>query len=191
VTVSSFVTLDGVMQDSRSSLRWAAVSRSGRFATTTSSRPTSAGGRPILPGDGRRLLGDGPAPQSLTLIDTKTTPKGVTVLRYEVVADPRASLALAMEAPAGGEREYQALIGPAGDSLADLRETNPRLFGTLLERSVRGTARCPARSVAPTTRARGGAYAAVGSRLFSKASATEQGDSLRTMIESTLVSFGR
>jgi 3-oxoadipate enol-lactonase len=44
-----------------------------------------------------------------------------------------------MDAWARGEREYQALIGsPAGDSLAELRETNPPLFATLVEGAFGG-----------------------------------------------------
>jgi dihydrofolate reductase len=41
---------------------------------------------PILLGDGRRLFDEGPGPRNLILTDTKTTPKGVTVLRYATAA---------------------------------------------------------------------------------------------------------
>jgi dihydrofolate reductase len=43
---------------------------------------------PVVLGTGKRLFGDGTTPRALRLAESKTTPSGVALQRYERVGEP-------------------------------------------------------------------------------------------------------
>jgi dihydrofolate reductase len=68
---------------------------------------------PLVLGKGKRLFGDGTIPTALTLLDSKTSPSGVTILTYERAGMVKAG-SFALEQPSVDELARRELVKRAG-----------------------------------------------------------------------------
>ena len=68
---------------------------------------------PVVLGKGKRLFGDGTIPTALTLLDSKTSPSGVTILTYERAGMVKAG-SFALEQPSVDELARRELVKRAG-----------------------------------------------------------------------------
>ena len=68
---------------------------------------------PLVLGKGKRLFGDGTIPTALTLLDSKTSPSGVTILTYERAGMVKAG-SFAFEQPSVDELARRELVKRAG-----------------------------------------------------------------------------